>query len=163
MRFTVEGADLKTGDDRTIIISATDAKDAEDQARKMGLVVSRIWANETESPASPAPPSEAAAMDMPMMAAAMTLNAPDYPSLKTMSRVFSLMAFVGYLVAILSLAIAAFFIFNTVRTQSDEAKTIAIDSSLVAIITALGAIIAHGVSAFFSAFRDLVRNSFRWG
>ena len=42
MKYSVSGADKNTGDERTLIISATDEKDAEQQARQMGLLVSAV-------------------------------------------------------------------------------------------------------------------------
>jgi hypothetical protein len=42
MKYSVSGADKITGDERTIIISATDEKDAEQQARSMGLMASTV-------------------------------------------------------------------------------------------------------------------------
>jgi hypothetical protein len=161
MKFTVEGADLKTGDDRTVIISATDAKDAEGQARKMGLVVARISPNDAGPLPSLALAHEGAAEGVSLKAPAVQINAPDYPELETMSRVLSFAALLCYGVTVVLLASTIAAIRETNETGSDDAKMRAIQISLLALAVIVGGIIVHGMSVFFTAFRDLVRNSFR--
>jgi len=43
MKYSVTGADKKSGDERTVIISAANEKDAERQAREMGLLVATVF------------------------------------------------------------------------------------------------------------------------
>jgi len=48
VKFTVHGADVKTGDEHSIIISAENPSDAELKARSMGLVISSVGIRENE-------------------------------------------------------------------------------------------------------------------
>lgn len=53
MKFTIDGADKRTGDDHTVIITANDAQDAEYKAKLMGLLVNRVNPREVEAVATP--------------------------------------------------------------------------------------------------------------
>jgi hypothetical protein len=162
MRFTVEGADLKTGDDRTVIISATNAADAEGQARKMGLVVSRIWANDSEQVVPPIPTIQLAAKDMSLKAAAVQMNAPDYSTLKTFASLFFVFAVLAYVIAGIVAVVAIISLFATVATRGQSLAGL---MSAPLIFYSVGWIVVgifnQGTSAILLAFRDLVRNSFR--
>jgi hypothetical protein len=53
-QFTIEGADPTSGQQRIVILPATDERDAEQQAKKMGLLVSRVSPFTGGLPSSPA-------------------------------------------------------------------------------------------------------------
>jgi len=161
MRFTVEGADAKTGDERTVIISATDSRDAEKEARGMGILISRVTPRHEADGMSEPLASQVAAKTMSLKAAAVEINAPDYAALRTMSHVFFMFACIGYALCVACLIATAVLIAITIRTKDDDIKQFAIYAALASLGAIINGIINHGVSVFLLAFRDLVRNSFR--
>ena len=114
MKFTVEGADEKTGQEQKIVVSARDAKDAERQARYAGILVSKVRERDQEESLPYASPS-AAAKEMSLKATAVNLNAPDSTALKTMSHVFFAFACIGYFAAAILLVLTVILIITEAR------------------------------------------------
>jgi hypothetical protein len=52
MRWNVEGADLESGEEKRITVSAGSAQEAEAMARKKGILVGRVWPKEPAQPTS---------------------------------------------------------------------------------------------------------------
>jgi hypothetical protein len=159
MKYSVTGADKETGDERTIIISATDTQDAERQARRLGLLISSITPRGQVEP----PQSASAAMvkSASLNAAAVAINAPDYAALQTMARVFFVFACMAYALTLILLGAVALLTYERIKGQEPSLVLSSFEYAVDALGVLLVGIFNHGISVFFVAFRDLVRNSFR--
>ncbi|MGA2585208.1 MAG: DUF308 domain-containing protein [Tepidisphaeraceae bacterium] len=156
MKFTVEGADAKTGREKTIVVNGYDKADAEQQGRAAGLLIHRV------TPADNAPPARlaTAALASPGTISGLA-GAPDYAGLRMVSRIFFAAAVLSYLCGVLLLIWGIIQIIQAMQTQDPEQKAAAILICEGAIGVFFGGIINHGVSEFLGAFRDMARNSFR--
>jgi hypothetical protein len=160
MEFLIEGADRTTGLDAKTFIIADSERDALLAAKKKGILVSKIEAVKTA-----APPVDRLAVTLTGFSAPPPMRqalVPDYKGLKNIASVFLLLAAIWYLLAAVCLVTTFFEIFFLLRTKSPEIQERAIAAATYAIGALVAGIINHGISEFFSGFRDLVRNSFRW-
>ncbi len=160
MKFTVEGADRKTGDERSVSITALDIEDAQVKASQLGLLVSKVSPRfDGDSSTPPPPPRPNATSDAirsaAVHAAAVKVVAPDYLPLKILAMVFRIVAFLCYAGAVVCLVLIPGVIGNDqLHEQWPQFLVGAIGSLLIGVFY-------HGVSAFLVAFRDLTRNSFK--
>jgi len=158
MKYSVTGADKNTGDERTVIISASDEKDAERQAREMGLLVSAVFRRGDLEGKPPKP----ASIKLPnIVAAAATGGVPYYGALKAIGFVFKVNAAVGYLGGAVAFCIGIYVMATAAAKGDHEAVMIGVEIVLWGLAAAGEAVISQGIGECFGAFRDLVRNSFR--
>jgi hypothetical protein len=159
MKYSVTDADKNTGDERTIIISAANKLEAEDQARRLGLLVSSVTPREAIEEQAPSA-SAAVAKSMSLKAAAVAINAPDYAAIKTLSRVFFACACIEYAATVILLAVVALLTFERIKGDEPTVDVPNYEVAFTALWVLLSGILSHGISVVLVAFRDLVRNSF---
>jgi len=162
MKFTVEGANAQTGDDHTVIVSATSAAHAEAQAKSMGLLVSRVIPRTDEESISHAlnyaPPRSGGTG--PSREAVMNYlktnpsNAPNYTGLQVAGFIIGAMAILSYGAAV----VVFIALVNSASSAYGPSGVIGI---LIPISIAAGGAVQHGLAAACFALRDIARNSFR--
>ncbi len=155
------GADKQTGAEKSVNINALDIQDAQTQARKLGLLVSKVTPRVPGNGSPPQARSSAseAVHAAAAHAAAVKVIAPDYLALKVLASVFRAAAFLCYIVALLCIICIPM---AATGGSGDPLHGEPWPEFLIAAMTcAIVGILYHGASAFLLAFRDLVRNSFR--
>jgi hypothetical protein len=135
--FNIEGADTETGDARVVQVLAISEADAEEQAAKMGLVVSGIF---------PAIANSHSSNKLPSPSRRMPPEIPEYKGLIVAGKVCFIVAILNYALAIFALVTGLF-----------GAPQIIFWCAALAVSGA----ISHGISAACVALRDIARNSFR--
>jgi len=144
-RFQIEGADKDTGDERSVTVTAMDYEDAHAQAKRRGLLVSRVTPATAESDVlhsvSPSPRT-------------VKLAPPEYRGLKALASLFLAGAILAYACGVISLVGLVLAVSNFNAGSIMQCLVAAAASLLVGIFY-------HGISQVLLAFRDLVRNSFK--
>jgi hypothetical protein len=148
MKFNVEGADEKTGDERTVRITAYDQDEAERIGRRMGLLVSKVEPTEEPVATSAEPPPTKTVV-------------PGYRGLQVISLLFRVNALLAYTIGGVMAVAAAVFLLRSMKHHAADEGLIAIQAFGFAVAAIFEGMISHGICEFFNAFRDLVRNSFQ--
>jgi hypothetical protein len=163
MKFTVTGADAKTGDDHVLIIDAANLDDAQSKARSMGLLVASI---EPRNPPPTAPPTPATPpRDDDEAMVKLYLSKPvKYFGLQIAGSVLGVSAILLY-VAAFGAFLAAIHPASSGGTDSINHDALGmVDAQELYIAYALlffsAGAIQHGLSAACLALRDIAINSF---
>jgi hypothetical protein len=157
MKYSVEGADKTTGDDREIIISAESIADARNKASAMGILVSNVQARESESDGPIAKPSKNDLLNELEETELLTPKAPrretpppslpEYTGLKFASNVLGFLGVFSYVVGV--------FAWLTYADDGAGGAGFFIFLSLL-----IGGTMQLGMAAACVALRDIARNSF---
>ncbi len=170
MRWNVEGADARTGNERVIQVDAIDRIEAEYKARKQGLLVSAVHESAVKTDAEKLddlvgePRNAEPKIDftpppvVPYQSRPSHTPIPDYGGLKIARAVLGAFAALYYLLGGLAILAA---IFMTVTKESSMGALGAFTVTIYGVICFMGGGILHGLSAACSALRDIARNSFR--
>jgi hypothetical protein len=158
MKYSVTGADKKTCEERTIIISAVNEKDAEKQARDMGLLVSVVLDrgeySGTPDTATPQPPP------LENRIAMATVSPLVYSGLRGLATLFWINAVIGYVLGLGCFFVGTIMCLVSIVKRLDE--PLGAPLMFYGIGVFIAGMVSHGIAEFFLAFRDLVRNSFHW-
>lgn len=179
--WNVEGADAGTGHDRVVTVEAQTQKDAEQAARKMGMVVSAVHRAVTRTPAEaldemvgsvintpfqPQADVDTAVSEAPQVVqyrspGAVAGPAPTYTGLKLGASILSVFAILYYVLAVLAVVLSLIPASNPQGVPTNVMWW-SVAGGIVAGVT-LGMIGAflHTASAACLALRDIARNSFR--
>lgn len=181
-RWNVEGADARTGHDRVVTVEAHSQKEAEQAARKMGLVVSEVYQAVTKTPAealdemvgsaintptATAPPHAAAVPEASKVVQYRSPGSeagpvPAYGGLKLGSSLLSVFALLYYVLAAVIIVAGLLSISASAATGwSGEAAVAAIGALAMGLTAAMVGVVLHAVSAACLALRDIARNSFK--
>jgi hypothetical protein len=169
MQYVIEGADASSGQDRTIIVSAIDEKDAHQQARSMNLMVSRVALHNAPVPSLGSAHSSPAvdyASPVPKSAVAMqAVTIPRYLGLQIASVILIASAAVCYGIAAIAVVVAI----SAATTPTRPPAFGGPPPGFMGLFSAFGFIgafgflsagaIQHGLSAACKALRDIARNS----
>lgn len=169
MQFVVDGADANTGEDRTVIVAADDAKDAQEQARAMNLMVSRVALHNAPAPSLGS--SEAvAAVDYASPPEAKPIVAPQFVPVPQYVGL-QIAANILLLLAVLSYGAAAIAIVTAILGMMIPSRPMQYGGPPPGFFSAIGfagafgllsvGAVQHGLSAACNALRDIARNSFK--
>jgi hypothetical protein len=185
MRWNVEGADVKTGKNRLVQVYAKDSEEAEDKARKLGLLVSAVHesvmkpaveptdeeidiappavANHAaagsnyESPqAKPLTPKSAPPRNDRDEARRRRAMIPEYAGLNVAAFVIGVFSTLYYVLGAIALVMALITAYSATSPTRFEGPTLA----GYGLISLMAAGLMHGMSAGCYALRDIARNSF---
>ena len=186
MKWHVTAADAQTGEDRTILVEAATAADAEVRARHAGYLVSHV-APAPEAVAAVAPPPAAQADPLAELAAAVTrpaaaaaapatalayqppvkvrspdviVAAPEYWGLRFGSTAFLVFAGLFYLAGLLALLAAFASLLSSLAYTSGWGVVAAFGQLLVSLWPLALGTVFHAASSACLALRDIARNSF---
>jgi hypothetical protein len=168
MQYLIEGADKSTGQDRSVIVSADNPRDAQRQAEEMNLLISSVVPHAAGIP-NPKPVDYASSRTPPPdLSPAQTKVPPRYIGLQIASLVLGASCLIFYGLAGLSGIMALFAVAAAARppTPFGPPPGFAAMSGLAGFWIALclfaAAAVQHGLSAACTALRDIARNSFGW-
>jgi hypothetical protein len=174
MKWHVTGADARTGEDRTVLVEAATAADAETVARQAGYLVSHV----SEAPrAAVAPPAAdplaelaAAASSAPAAFAYLpparaqipdhAVPVPEYWGLRFGSIAFLVFAGVFYLGGLLGLLAGVAMLVNSLNYSSGLGVLAALGQFLLSLWPLALGTVFHALSSACIALRDIARNSF---
>jgi hypothetical protein len=171
MKWQVTAADAQTGEDRTFLIEAATATDAEASARQAGYLVSQVSAARSAAAAALDPLAELAAAATAPTALAyvppakarpadLVVAAPEYWGLRFGSIAFLVFAGIFYLAGLLGILAGLGMFVNSLGYVSGWGVFAALGQFLLSIWPlAIGALF-HALSSACLALRDLARNSF---
>ncbi len=174
MRWNVEGADGRTGEEHVYPIDADSAEQAEQTARNHGVLVSAVHRalvqpqqDELDDLASAAmtrtvrigpPPAPAPSAESPLIAyhspTTPSADVPDYFGLRIGSSVLMVFAILYYLTAAAALATGIYI-------AGRQGPWVALTFLLWALVAAMIGGLLQALSAACVALRDMARNSFR--
>ena len=161
MQYLIEGADKSSGQDRSVIVSADNPREAEKQAEEMDLLISSVKPH-----AAGIPSGKAIEYASPRAGVDLRNVPPRYLGLQIASILLGVSCAMFYglaaLVAIVSILVSATA--AQVPGQLVPMRVFAAATGFSGLMYALmlfacGAI-QHGLSAGCSALRDIARNSF---
>jgi hypothetical protein len=185
MRWQVHGADARTGNEVVVTIDAPTVDAAEDEARRMGLLVAAVKGAVARSAADRLaemvgePRREASSVPSPALldyrgvptsarpsAGALRVPqvpvVPNYIGLQLAAIVLFSFALLGYVFAVVQLMIGGAVLMSATRGGNSAGGVIGFLFSLsMALAPAIFAALLHGLAAICVAVRDIARNSFR--
>jgi hypothetical protein len=174
MRWDVEGADTRTGQDRILTIEAESSARAEAQAREQGLLVSAVRQRAIPIDAqNEVPPLEVIAAELPRTASVEyarpmdQTTPPDYRGLRigaTFLRIFAFASYALGAIAIIQLIVSLFQMllaalqFGGSPFRSDLVETFV--QAVISLWPLLIGVLLQSAADACRALRDIARNSF---
>lgn len=168
MRYVIEGADLRTGMDRSLTVDADDPREAEEMARELDLMVAMVRPSEDEvildelvaAIADRKP--EALSYAAPRVPLITTDHRPPaYHGLCWASKVMLIFAILNYALGAILLLIGLVELGIAIIRSFDISAVFIFATLLPGLALLMAGALLHGASTACLALRDIAQNTFR--
>ncbi len=167
MRWIVEGADHRSGADRRLVFEAPSRMEAEDQARKMGVLVSGVTpANDAPPVSNLKHPIDAGVHPSPPSSVAYATPNQEIPTYRQLSLAAMVLNIIGGFYYAMAILYFLAIVIGSLSGGIDRWLMVVIPTSITvgsiyaATMVAVGALF-QGASAACIALRDIARNSWK--